>query len=50
MTTGNTNTLTLPIIGMHCAGCASSVERNAQNVATVQSAAVNLATERLTVE
>ena len=36
----------LAVRGMHCAGCVSSVEKALQDVAGVESAAVNLATQR----
>jgi len=39
-------TLTLPIKGMHCAACVTTVERALSGVAGVASATVNLATER----
>jgi Cu+-exporting ATPase len=41
--------LTLPVIGMTCANCAVAVERNAKKVDGVTSAAVNLASEKVTV-
>lgn len=43
-------TLTVPVIGMTCANCVASVERNAKKVKTVESASVNFASEKLTVE
>ena len=42
--------VTLPIAGMTCASCVSTVERALKNVEGVVSASVNLATERATVE
>ena len=42
--------LTLPITGMYCANCVSTIERNLKKVDGVQSAAVNLASERAVVE
>ena len=45
-----TKTLTVPIIGMTCANCVASVERNAKKVKTVDAASVNFASEKLTVE
>jgi len=42
-------TLTVPVIGMTCANCVAAVERNAKKVTTVTDAAVNFASERLTV-
>ncbi len=41
--------LTLPVIGMTCANCAVTVERNAKKVDGVTGAAVNLASEKVTV-
>lgn len=40
---------TLPITGMTCANCVATVERNLKKVAGVQSAVVNLSTERAAV-
>ncbi|KAA3618067.1 MAG: Cu(2+)-exporting ATPase [Calditrichaeota bacterium] len=45
----NTTDTTLNITGMHCAGCVSSVEKKLNQVAGVEKAAVNLATEKATV-
>ncbi|HZW03223.1 MAG TPA: heavy metal translocating P-type ATPase [Anaerolineaceae bacterium] len=42
--------LTLPITGMTCANCSAAVERNLKKVNGVQSATVNLSSERATVE
>ncbi|MBB5693770.1 heavy metal translocating P-type ATPase [Muricoccus pecuniae] len=42
--------LTLPVEGMHCAGCAGKVERALAALPGVSGAAVNLATHRVTVE
>jgi Cu+-exporting ATPase len=42
--------LTLPIIGMTCANCVAAVERNLNKLDGVQSAKVNLASERANVE
>jgi Cu+-exporting ATPase len=42
--------ITLPITGMTCANCVATVERNIKKVNGVQSAVVNLSTERATVE
>src|SRR3990172_197701 len=42
--------VTLPITGMTCANCVATVERNLKKVAGVQTAAVNLSSERATVE
>ncbi|MGB1250571.1 MAG: heavy metal translocating P-type ATPase [Candidatus Promineifilaceae bacterium] len=44
-----TKTLTLPIIGMTCANCVRSVERNAKKVTGVSDASVNFATEKATI-
>ena len=41
--------LTLPVIGMDCANCATTVTRNAKKVDGVSDAVVNLATERATI-
>jgi P-type Cu+ transporter len=41
--------VTLPVRGMHCAACVGKVERALADVAGVDAAAVNLATERATV-
>ena len=45
-----TKQLTLPITGMTCANCVSTIERNLKKLDGMQTAAVNLATERATVE
>ncbi len=45
-----TKTVTLPITGMTCANCVSTVERNLKKLEGVQTAAVNLASERASVE
>ncbi|MEZ4736936.1 MAG: heavy metal translocating P-type ATPase [Caldilineaceae bacterium] len=42
-------TLTVPVLGMTCANCVASVERNAKKVNTVADAAVNFASERLNI-
>ncbi|MEK7386844.1 MAG: heavy metal-associated domain-containing protein, partial [candidate division NC10 bacterium] len=41
--------ITAPVRGMHCAACVGKVERALTSVAGVESAAVNLATERATI-
>ena len=41
--------LTVPVIGMTCANCVAAVERNAKKVTTVSNAAVNFASEKLTI-
>jgi len=41
--------LTLPIIGMTCANCVAAVERNAKKAEGVTDAAVNFASEKVTV-
>jgi Cu+-exporting ATPase len=46
----DTKQVTLPITGMTCANCVAAVERNIKKVAGVQSANVNLSSERATVE
>ena len=45
-----TKQLILPITGMTCANCVATVERNLKKVDGVRSAAVNLSSERATVE
>src|SRR5512145_1591714 len=45
-----TRLITLPITGMTCANCSAAVERNLKKVNGVQSATVNLSSERATVE
>jgi Cu+-exporting ATPase len=45
-----TKQVTLPITGMTCANCVATVERNLKKVGGVQSAQVNLSSERATVE
>ena len=42
--------ITLPITGMTCANCVATVERNIKKVDGVNQAAVNLSSERATVE
>src|SRR3990170_113075 len=42
--------ITLPVTGMTCANCVATVERNLKKVNGVQSAAVNLSSERAVVE
>src|SRR5262245_16692552 len=41
--------ITMPVIGMTCANCVATVERNAKKVAGVSNAVVNFGTERVTV-
>lgn len=45
-----TKQITLPITGMTCANCVATVERNLKKVPGVQTASVNLSSERATVE
>jgi Cu+-exporting ATPase len=45
-----TKQMSLPITGMYCANCVSTIERNLKKVNGVQSAAVNLSSERATVQ
>ena len=45
-----TKQLTLPITGMTCANCVATVERNLKRLEGVQSAVVNLSSERATVD
>ena len=42
--------LTLPITGMTCANCVATIERNLKKLVGVESAVVNLSSERATVE
>ena len=42
--------LTLPITGMTCANCVATVERNLKKLDGVQTAVVNLSSERATVD
>ncbi len=46
----DTKQITLPITGMTCANCVATVERNLKRLDGVQSAVVNLSSERATVE
>jgi P-type Cu+ transporter len=46
----NEKQLTLPITGMYCANCVTTIERNLKKVNGVQNAVVNLASERATVQ
>ena len=46
----STKHLTLPIIGMTCANCVVTVERNLRKLEGVHSASVNLASERASLE
>ncbi|MBI1881190.1 MAG: copper-translocating P-type ATPase [Chloroflexi bacterium] len=41
--------ITLPVVGMTCANCAATIERNTKKVAGVREAVVNFGTERVTV-
>src|SRR5689334_19696789 len=50
VTTAELRELTLPVGGMTCASCVRRVERALQKVEGVSEAAVNLATERATVQ
>jgi Cu+-exporting ATPase len=45
-----TKQITLPVTGMYCANCVTTIERNLKKVNGVQSAVVNLASERATVQ
>ncbi len=45
-----TKSLTLPITGMTCANCVAAVERNLKKLDGVQTASVNLSSERASVE
>ena len=44
-----TRQLTVPVIGMTCANCVASVERNSKKASGVAEAAVNFASEKLTI-
>ena len=46
----DTKQIILPITGMTCANCVATVERNLKKVDGVQTAMVNLSSERATVE
>lgn len=46
----NTKQLTLPITGMTCANCVATVERNLKKLDGVETAIVNLSSERATVD
>ena len=46
--TTTTRQLTVPVIGMTCANCVASVERNSKKASGVADAAVNFASEKLT--
>ena len=46
----DTKQLTLPITGMYCANCVTTIERNLKKVNGVQSAVVNLSSERALVQ
>src|SRR5512135_1907731 len=46
----NEKQITLPITGMYCANCVTTIERNLKKVNGVQTAVVNLASERATVQ
>src|SRR5512138_684328 len=46
----DTKQLTLPITGMTCANCVATIERNLKKLVGVETAVVNLSSERATVE
>src|SRR3972149_6493267 len=46
----DTKQLTLPITGMTCANCVATVERNLKKLEGINTAVVNLSSERATVE
>jgi len=48
--TGNSTKVVIPVTGMTCASCVSHVEKALNDVKGVESANVNLATEKATVE
>jgi Cu+-exporting ATPase len=45
-----TKQIILPVTGMYCANCVATIERNLKKVGGVQQAAVNLSSERATVQ
>ncbi|MFC1565069.1 heavy metal translocating P-type ATPase [candidate division KSB1 bacterium] len=47
LTNDNTNSLLLPIKGMHCASCVNRVEKSLEKVNGVSSVSVNLASEKV---
>jgi copper chaperone CopZ len=47
---GPFQSITLPVVGMSCANCVASVERNLRRVAGVRNVSVNLASGEATVE
>jgi len=49
-TEAKSQAITLPVTGMHCAGCARTIERTLLGVPGVSAAGVNLATNRATVK
>jgi P-type Cu+ transporter len=50
MTTATTETCTIPVTGMHCAGCSSRVQEALESVSGVSTANVNLMTNSATVD
>ncbi|MCB0021244.1 MAG: heavy-metal-associated domain-containing protein, partial [Anaerolineales bacterium] len=42
--------ITLPVLGMTCANCVASVERNAKKVEGVHNATVNYASEKVSLD
>ncbi|MFP4026685.1 MAG: heavy metal translocating P-type ATPase [Candidatus Brocadiia bacterium] len=47
---GELRTIDLPVVGMHCASCAQTIEKSLNNLAGVESANVNFATDTAHVE
>ncbi len=45
-----TKQITVPVLGMTCANCVKSVERNAKKIENINDASVNFASEKLTVD
>lgn len=45
-----TKQITVPVLGMTCANCVKSVERNAKKIENINEASVNFASEKLTVD
>lgn len=46
----STKQLNIPVTGMHCANCAKTIERNVKKLSGIESASVNYANERVTID